>query len=305
MLKTKATQKDIIQYLKSFYVEHKQIFESNEQTHYSIISKCYSDLSNLFEYNIKKIKNKYFDKYFDNYQNMSYPLGSTVFLEKNEIYIKDIIQYEIKKTYSTLISLFYHNTGLFNKYNYLIYLTDNRKEINKQLNNKEQIFFNKLLNYQLSFIHKENLLNENNYMNMILYLYNNFINDILSNDKYKDVFYIDTNFIFITNTREGNNLINSFLSMFFNNINKKHHNYVFFSKKKKYFIFDYEPIVKGYDRKNNFYANKQIKNTAYNFSKFNGNIKNFNEKNVDDFLECKIKAKTYELRKLKFNNLIK
>jgi hypothetical protein len=291
MLK-KATIEDITQYLKKFYLSNrKEVQESNERiSYYQVINKFYDEFIGEFSFDIEKKRNPYFYDYYEKEYDESNdtPTYSIVRLAREEIYTSDINEYRIKQLFPKSISLCYHNTEFFNEYVYYVYLIDNFTEINNKLDKKEQFMFKIIINHQYSMIAKDNPSQQTYLMKG----YRKMVEELFEKDFYSDIIYFDTYSIFTTNTREIDKLINTHLEKLYGvDIEIKHHDYSFFVRKKKYFLFDTKPKVKGYDRKSNFYSDKQVKNTAYNLSKYDGPFKNFNSKTASDFYVCKTKAK--------------
>jgi len=308
MLK-KATIEDVTQYLQKFYLKNRINLQerdpkSNQQVSYfHVINKFYNEFSNEFSFNFDKNINKYFydffEKDFKKIDGVIYS-GSIVKLDR-AIYTQNINEYIIKQLYPKTISLCYHNTEYFNQYEYYVYLIDNYKEIRNNLDSNEQFMFNIIINYQYAMIGRNNF----SQMDYLMTGYTKIVEDLFEKDFYSDIIYFDTDSIYTAKTREIDKLINNHLKKLYNDIDIDYHNYGFFVQKKRYFLFDTEPkTIRGYDRKTNFYSDKQVKNTAYKLSIYDGNFKKFNRKNATDYVECKNKAKIIESRKNKLNNII-
>jgi hypothetical protein len=291
MLK-KATIEDITQYLKKFYLSNrKEVQESKERiSYYQVINKFYEEFIDEFSFDIEKKTNPYFYDYYEKEYDESNdtPTYSIVRIAREEIYTSDINEYKIKQLFPKSISLCYHNTEFFNEYVYYVYLIDNFTEINNKLDKKEQFMFKIIINHQYPMIAKDNPSQQTYLMKG----YRKMVDELFEKDFYSDIIFFNTISIFTTNTREVDKLINTHLNKLYGgDVEIKHHNYGFFVRKKKYFLFDTKPKVKGYDRKSNFYSDKQVKNTAYNLSKYDGPFRNFNSKTASDFYECKTKAR--------------
>jgi len=307
MLK-KATIKNVTQYLQKFYLKNrinlqKQYPNSNQSiSYFFVIKKFYEDFSKKFSFKIKKKTNKYFYDFFEKSLNEidDYIQGPIDFIRKEEVYIENINEYVIEKLYPKTISLCYHNTEYFNQYDFYVYLVDNYNKIKNNLDENEQFMFKMIINYKYGFISKNNT-------QQIIYLmngYNKFIKELLKNDYFLDIIYFDTVSIYTANTKEIDSLINAHIKKLYD-IEIIHHNYGFFVKKKRYFLFDTIPkTIKGYDKNNNFYSEKQIKNIAYKLSFYNGKFRQFNRKNASDFVECIAKARKINSRNSKINRLI-
>jgi len=266
------TIEEVVYLLKKLYIENIQSLQpdpTNKTSYHNTIVKLYDKLNKSMNVSIEKKTNKYFYDYFDSDTkkikktttiNHDY-IGSLCRLRREQVYTKDIIKYEINSLYPMVISLIYHNTDRIDDLSYYVYLVDNKNEIEKQLSDNEKFMFELLINYKYGILFRI-------YETLITYLMegiNKIIEEIYDDDKYLDIIYLDTYNFFIANTIEGNKLLTEKISKFFK-FKKTHYNYGFFVKKKKYFLFDDEPISKGFDAHNNFYANKQRRNLAYNIS---------------------------------------
>ena len=203
-------------------------------------------------------------------------LGGNVYLRKENLYIDNVSNVYFSKFYASIIKILYQCGKLKDNLEAIAYIVDNRNIIYDNLNSDERKTFNHILNYKFSSIGylSQNIISTFGYY---------FLQYILSNDVYEDIFYIDTDQIYFNNYIDTYNMIVEKSCGLFELEIENPSTYIFIQKKRYIEINDTSKI-KGFK----LVENKNIKNHNYKIylETYNGkklSYTTFNSRSMREF----------------------